>query len=498
MKIDKYINRNVLTRATGATVADDQNSVTTEKPAFTVMSDVHLHDKLSHFNRERTPERVVHAKGAGAGGYFISERDMSAYTKASLFCGGGKTTEVFVRFSTVGGEKGSADTARDPRGFAVKFYTDEGNYDIVCNNTPVFFIRDAVKFPDFIHTQKRNPITNLKDPNAVWDFFSLTPISMFQLTRLFSDFGTPDGFRHMDGHGNHSFMWYNNNKEYVWVKYHFISVQGVKNLTAAEAEKLAGENPDYATEDLYSAIAKGDYPAWDVCVQILTPEQAAKYRYNIFDVTKVVYEEDYPLIKIGRMVLNRIPTDFFNEVEQAAFCPGNLITGVSGSPDKMFNARSVMYSDAQRYRIGVNFHQLPVNAPKATPTNYQRDGAMSRLPKGNPNPNYYPNSFGGPAPDICAAPVPLEVTGTVDFHNEPVTAIDFEQPRRFYEELSALDKSHLIENICASLGKADIGIQYRQCAIFYLTSVDYATRVATCLKLNMNKVIYIASNMALA
>ena len=487
-------NNKLFTRKNGQYVYNDQDSLTTQNPSFTLLSDLQIDDKLSHFNRERIPERVVHAKGAGAYGYFTLTRDMSEYTCADVFCGSpGKKCDVFVRFSTVGGEKGSADTARDPRGFALKFYTKEGNYDIVSNNTPVFFIRDAIKFPDFIHTQKRNPKTNLKDLNAFWDFFSLTPESMFQLTRLMSNFGTPDGFRFMDGFGNHTFMWYKDSKSYVWVKYHFISCQGIKNLTDKEATELAGKNPDYATDDLYDNIKKGNYPSWDLCVQILTPEQAKSYRYNIFDVTKIIYEEDYPLIKIGTFTLNRLPEDFFNEVEQSAFCPGNFVNGIGASPDKMLNARAVSYSDAQRYRIGVNFNQLPVNMPKNEVNNYERDGIMSMLPKKDSAPNYFPNSFGGPAPAKKFTPPPLYTEkGWIARHDMPVSAIDFEQPRRFYEELSERDKDHLIENICNSLSQANISIQYRQCALFFVTSYEYGMRVSAGLGLNANKVIYLA------
>lgn len=487
--------RNLLTRSNGQVVPNDNSSVTTQSPSFTVLSDVHLHEKLSHFNRERIPERIVHAHGTGAYGTFTLTKDMSEYTCADLFNGVGKTCEVLMRFSTVGGEKGSADSARDPRGFAIKFYTKNGNYDIVANNTPVFFIRDAIKFPDFIHSQKRNPITNLPDPNAFWDFFSLNPISMFQMTRLMSNNGTPDGFRHMSGFGNHSFMWYPDSKTYYFVKYHFITNQGIKNLTAQEAEKLAGENPNAFTEDLYNNIIQGNYPSWDVCVQILTPAQAKAYKYNIFDVTKIIYEEDYPLIKIGKITLNQLPKNTFNDIEQAAFCPGNFVTGVSSGPDKMLNARTIMYSDAQRYRIGVNFNQLETNRPKSSVANYQRDGLMSSYPPPAMNsfPNYYPNSFGGEAPDPACAPPPLEVMeGLVFAHDEPVKPIDYEQPRRYYEELSASDKNHLIENICKSLSKALINIQYRQCAVCYITSKDYGTNLANCLSLNLNKVIYLA------
>lgn len=493
MKNNDYRTK-LFTRDNGDFVYDDQNSLTTKEPSFTLLHDLQIDDKLAHFNRERIPERVVHAKGAGAYGTFVLTNDMSRYTCADVFNGVGKKCDVLVRFSTVGGEKGSADTARDPRGFAIKFYTNEGNYDIVANNTPVFFIRDAIKFPDFIHTQKRHPKTNLPYTNAFWDFFSLTPESMHQLLRLMADDGTPDGFRFMNGFGNHSFMWYRDWKSYVWVKYHFISKQGRKNLTAEQATKLAGENPDYATQDLYDSIRKGNFPSWDLCVQILTPEQAKNYRFNIFDVTKIIYEEDYPLIKIGTFTLNRLPANFFTEIEQAAFCPGNFVRGIGPSPDKMLNARAVSYSDAQRYRLGINFKQLPVNKPKFEVNNYERDGLMQLEAREDTHPNYFPNSFGGPQPDPRFTPPPLKYDeGEVARFDMPVLPIDFEQPRKYYKELSLQDKENLIKNICNSLSKADINIQYRQCALFLITDTELGIKIAACLGLDSNKLSILAS-----
>jgi catalase len=302
----------------GAPVPDDQNSLTAGNPGPILMQDIHLTEKLAHFDRERIPERVVHAKGAGAHGYFEMTADVTAYTRAKLFSSVGKKTDLFVGFSTVGGEKGSADAERDPRGFAVKFYTEEGNYDLVGNNTPVFFIRDPLKFPDFIHTQKRNPQTNLKDPDMFWDFLSLTPESIHQVTILFSDRGTPRTFRNMPGFGSHTFMWYNARGEFVWIKYHFVTAQGVENLTRLEADRMKSSDPDHATRDLFDAIRRGDFPAWTLHVQIMTPEQAEHYRFDPFDVTKVWPHADYPLIPIGRMVLNRNPDNYFAEVEQSA------------------------------------------------------------------------------------------------------------------------------------------------------------------------------------
>ena len=341
---------NKLTTEVALPVTSDQASMTTgKKVGYDVLVDAYLQEKLSHFNRERIPERVVHAKGGGAHGYFEVTHDLSQYTMAKFLNKVGKKTDIFMRFSTVGGEKGSADTARDPRGFAMKFYTEDGNYDLVGNNTPIFFIRDGIKFPDFIHTQKRNPQTNLKDANMFWDFLSLTPESLHQVMRLFSNLGTPNGFRHMDGFGSHTFMWYNEEGKYVWVKYHMLTDQGVENLTAQKAEELAGSNPDYSVQDLFNAIEKGDYPSWKVYVQIMQPEDAATYKVDPFDVTKTWYEEDYPLIPLGKIVLNRNPVNFFAEVEQVAFSPGHFVPGIWTSPDKLLQARVMSYQDAHRY-----------------------------------------------------------------------------------------------------------------------------------------------------
>ena len=321
-------DKGILTTNFGMPVDDDQNSLTAGIPGPVLMQDVHLLEKLSHFDRERIPERVVHAKGAGAYGYFEVTADVTKYTKAKFLSQVGKRTEVFDRFSTVGDMKGSADAERDPRGFAVKFYTEEGNYDMVGNNTPVFFIRDPLKFPDFIHTQKRHPATNLKDPDMFWDFLSLTPESIHQVTILFSDRGTPKTFRHMNGYSSHTFKWYNDKGEYFWVQYHFKTEQGIQNLTREEAEIMKGKDPDHATRDLYEAIKRGDYPSWRLEVQIMTPEEAESYRFDPFDITKVWPHADYTPITIGRMVLNRNPENYFAEVEQAAFSPPILCQGL--------------------------------------------------------------------------------------------------------------------------------------------------------------------------
>jgi catalase len=407
----------------------------------------------------------------------------------------GKRTEVFARFSTVGGEKGSADSARDPRGFAVKFYTEEGNYDMTGNNTPVFFIRDPLKFPDFIHTQKRNPSTNTKDPDMFWDFLSLTPESIHQVTILFSDRGTPKNFRHMNGYSSHTFKWYNAKGEYFWVQYHFKTAQGIQNLTREEADRLAGEDPDHATRDLYEAIERGEYPAWNVNVQIMTPEQAKDYRFDIFDITKVWPHGDFPLIPIGRMVLNRNPKNHFAEVEQAAFSPGNFVPGIGASPDKMLQARIVSYHDAHIYRLGTNYQLLPVNAPKAaTMNNYQRDGHMRFDANGEGGPNYYPNSFGGPEPDAAAGEPPFEVEGMAARHAYTHPNDDFVQAGALYSKvMTDEDRAHLVGNIVSHLCGAQKRIQLRQTALFYKAAPDYGKRVAKGLGLDLKEVQRLAT-----
>jgi len=479
-----------LTTSFGKPVGDDQNSLTVGSPGYTLMSDVHLAEKLAHFNRERIPERVVHAKGAGAHGYFEVTHDVTKYTCAKFLSKVGMKTDVFARFSTVGGEKGSADAERDPRGFAVKFYTEEGNYDMTGNNTPVFFIRDPLKFPDFIHTQKRNPATNAPDPDMFWDFLSLTPESLHQVTILFSDRGTPAGFRNMNGYSSHTFKWYNAKGEVYWVQYHFKTEQGIQNLTREEATRLAGEDPNHATNDLYAAIEKGKFPAWRVCVQIMPAKDAAKYRWNICDITKVWPHKDYPLIEIGRMTLNRNPANYFAEVEQSAFNPGSFVPGIGSSPDKMLQARVISYHDAHLYRLGPNYQLLPINAPKACKAaNYQRDGYMRLDENGGGGPNYWPNSMGGPEPDPTVAEPPIDLEGQAARHPQEVTDEDFFQPGELYRRvMTDMDREHLVGNIVAHLGNAQKRIQFRQTALFFKADPDYGRRVAKGLKLDVKQV----------
>ncbi|EIT85579.1 catalase [Fictibacillus macauensis ZFHKF-1] len=478
-------NNKHLTTSWGAPVGDNQNSMTAGSRGPTLIQDVHLLEKLAHFNRERVPERVVHAKGAGAHGYFEVTNDVSNYTKADLFNGLGKQTPLFIRFSTVAGENGSADTVRDPRGFAVKFYTEEGNYDIVGNNTPVFFIRDAIKFPDFIHTQKRDPQTHLKNPTAVWDFWSLSPESLHQVSILMSDRGIPATFRHMHGFGSHTFKWVNKAGEGFWVKYHFKTEQGVKNLSPDLAAKLAGENPDYHTEDLFNAIEKGEHPSWRLCVQIMPLEDANTYRFDPFDVTKVWSQKDYPLIEVGRMVLNKNPENYFAEVEQATFSPGTLVPGVEVSPDKMLQGRLFAYADAHRYRVGANHQALPINAPKNGVHNYQRDGQMRFDSNGGRSVYYEPNSFDGPqeSPENKQTPYPVEGNADAvgyDHHDHYTQAGDL------YRLLTKDERTRLVHNVVEAMKPVALEkIKLRQIQHFYKADPEYGTRVAEGLGLSV-------------
>jgi catalase len=484
-----------MTTSHGKPVDNDMNTLTAGKMGPALIEDIHLLDKMAHFDRERIPERVVHAKGAGAHGYFEVTHDVTKYTCAKFLSEIGKKTDVFARFSTVGGEKGSADSERDPRGFAVKFYTEEGNYDFVGNNTPVFFIRDPLKFPDFIHTQKRHPATNLKDPDMFWDFLSLTPESVHQVTVLFSDRGTPLSYRNMNGYSGHSFMWYNKQNEYFWTKLHFKTEQGAKNLTRAEAVELAGKDPDHATRDLYNSIKNGKFPAWKVYVQVMKPEDAGNYRFHPFDITKVWPHGDYPLIPVGRMVLNRNPENYYAEVEQSAFSPGSLVPGIAPSPDKMLQGRLFSYHDTHRHRLGPNYHLIPINTPKNAPEyNNQRDAAMRVDDNGGGSYHYYPNSFGGPEPDPKAASPAYEISGLAARHPIDHPQDDFVQAGELYRKvMTKEDREHLVGNIMAHLKGAQKRIQFRQTALFYLADKDYGQQVAGGLGLDIKKVEKLAA-----
>ncbi|MDP4228845.1 MAG: catalase [Bacteroidota bacterium] len=382
-----------LTTASGRPYVEHEDTMSVGPRGPLLLQDYILHEKMAHFNRERIPERVVHAKGTGAFGTFTVTHDITKYTKAKIFSKIGKETRMLIRFSTVGGEKGSADTERDPRGFAIKFYTEDGNWDLVGNNTPVFFIKDAKKFSDFIHTQKRDPETNLKSPTMIWDFWSLNPESLHQVLILMSDRGTPDGHRHMDGFGSHTFSLINSKNERVWVKFHFKTAQGIKNFTNESAAAMRGIDPDYSQRDLVEAIKKGDFPKWAMKIQVMTAEQAKNFRWNPFDLTKIWPHSEFPLIDVGVMELNEMPENYFAQVEQSAFAPAHVVDGIGYSPDKMLQGRLLSYPDAHRYRLGANYEQIPVNRCPFTVSNYERDGSMRIDGNGGNKPNYYPNSF---------------------------------------------------------------------------------------------------------
>jgi catalase len=479
-----------LTTTAGRPVGDNQNSLTVGPRGPIVFEDFQLFEKMAHFNRERIPERVVHAKGSGAYGYFVcTNPEMPKYTTAKLFSAVGKRTPTFLRFSTVGGEKGSADTERDPRGFALKFYTEEGNWDLVGNNTPVFFLRDPLKFGDFIHTQKRDPQTNLKSPTMVWDFFSLSPESLHQVTILFSDRGTPDGYRHMDGFSSHTFSLINSKNELFYVKWHFKTKQGIKNFTGEEADAMRGKDPDYSQRDLFTAIQKGDFPKWRVAVQIMPEKEADTYHINPFDLTKVWPHKDYPLIEVGELVLDRNPENYFAEVEQAAFDPKNVVPGMGYSPDKMLQGRLISYPDAQRYRIGVQFESLPVNRPQCPMHTYHRDGAMRFDGNSGSAPNYEPNSFNGPVEDPAYRERPRTITGTIDRHNHRSDSDYYTQPGNLFRLMTPDARKRLIGNIVGSMSSVPRQIQERQILHFYKADPNYGRGVAEGLGRNIEEVV---------
>lgn len=442
--------KKTLTTAGGHPVSQNQHSITAGPRGPVLLQDFHLIEKLAHFNRERVPERVVHAKGSGAYGTFTVTQDISKYSRAAVFSKVGKRTDVFLRFSTVAGEKGSADTERDPRGFAVKFYTDEGIWDVVGNNTPVFFERDPLKFPDFIHSQKRDPQTGYKNPFRMWDYWAKSPEGLHQMTTLFSDRGIPDGYRFMHGFGSHTFSFWNKQGDRFWIKFHFKSMQGIKNLTPERATELAGKDPDYAGRDLFEAIEKGQFPKWRMMIQVMPEKDAETYHINPFDLTKVWPHKDYPLQEVGILELNRNPQNYFAEVEQAAFSPSNLPPGIGASPDKMLQARLFAYPDAQRYRIGANYQHLPVNRPKNEMNSYQRDGAM-RFDGNGVADNYEPNGFGGPAQDESFAEPPLRISGDAARYDAHKGNDEYTQAGDLYRLMSKEERDRLTSVIAGTM-----------------------------------------------
>jgi len=486
-------NKKKLTTASGIPYAENENSMTVGPRGPILLQDFILHEKMAHFNRERIPERVVHAKGSGAYGTFTVMRDISKYTRAKIFERVGKQTKVFLRFSTVGGEKGSADTERDPRGFALKFYTEEGNWDLVGNNTPVFFVKDPKKFSDFIHTQKRDPYTNCKSATMMWDFWSLNPESLHQVTILMSDRGTPYGYRHMDGFGSHTFSMINDKNERVWVKFHFKTQQGIKNFTDAEAGEMRGKNPDFAQHDLLTNIDAGNFPKWDLKIQVMTEAEAKTYHWNPFDLTKVWPHADFPLIHVGELELNKNPDNYFAHVEQSAFAPAHVVDGIGYSPDKMLQGRLLSYPDAHRHRLGGNYEQIPVNRCPFAVNNYERDGQMRVDGNGGSAANYFPNSFD----DIVADPAYKEPswdlgTGAADWYDRNAEGENdhYTQPGNLYRLMSDQAKHDLVTNIVNSMSgidgpKKDL-IVNRQLCHWFRADIGLGMAIAKGLQLDMD------------
>ncbi|MCX7114528.1 MAG: catalase [Gammaproteobacteria bacterium] len=466
-----------MTTQAGVPVGDNQNSLTAG-PRGPVLVDYQLMERMAHFNRERVPERVVHAKGAGAYGVFKVTKALQAYTRAKLFSKAGNECEMFIRFSTVAGEVGSADTARDPRGFACKFYTEEGNWDLVGNNTPVFFVRDPLKFQDFIHSQKRHPATGMRDNTMQWDFWSLSPESLHQVTILFSDRGIPSSYRHMNGYSSHTYSFWNAAGERFWVKWHFKTMQGIQCLTNEEASVIAGTDLDYHRRDLHSAIEKKQFPSWLVQVQIM-PEAAAKtYHIHPFDLTKVWPHKDYPPIDVGVLTLNRNPENYFAEVEQAAFEPANTPPGMGASPDKMLQARLLSYPDAHRYRIGVNYGALPVNKPRCPVHTYHRDGHMSFDGNEGGHVNYQPNSFHGPIDNPADIEPPLALSGDAYRYDHHQGNDDYQQAGDLFRLMPPKQQDLLIHNLVNAMRSVPKPIQLRQIAHFLKADQNYGKRVA--------------------
>jgi len=466
-----------LTTSAGIPVGDNQNSLTAGPRGPLLVQDWQLFEKHAHFNRERIPERVVHAKGSGAYGIFAVTHDITKYTKAKIFSEVGKKTECLVRFSTVAGERGAADAERDVRGFAVKFYTEEGNWDLVGNNTPVFFVRDPYKFSDFIHTQKRDPKTNLRSTTAMWDFWSLSPESLHQITILFSDRGLPRSFRHVNGYGSHTYSFINAKNERYWVKFHFKTMQGIQNLTDEEAARIVGQDRESHQRDLFDAIQRGEFPKWRVKVQIMTEAEAERTPYNPFDLTKVWPHGDFPLRDVGIMELNRNPENYFAEIEQSAFSPANVVPGISHSPDKMLQFRIFSYADAHRYRLGVNYESLPVNRPRCPVDTYHRDGQMRIDENGGGSVNYEPNSFDGPVDDARFKEPPLRISGDADRYDHRASNDDYTQAGNLYRLLPADEREHLHRAIAGAMAGVPKEIIDRQLAHFAKADKAYADGV---------------------
>jgi catalase len=466
----------------GTPAPDNDHSMTAGSAGPILQQDRYMFEKMQQFNRERVPERVVHAKGSAAYGYFEVTDDVTQWCRADFLSEVGKKTNTFLRFSTVAGEQGSPDTWRDPRGFALKFYTEHGNYDMVGNNTPVFFVRDPIKFSDFIHSQKRDPRSGLRDETRMWDFWSLSPESLHQVLWLMGDRGVPRTFRHLNGYSSHTYRWVNAGGEAFWVKYHFKTDQGIEYFTQEEADEMAGEDPDFHRKDLFQAIEAGDYPSWSLKVQIMPEADAAGYRFNPFDLTKVWPHGDYPLHDVGRLVLDRNPENFFAETEQSAFEPGNMVPGIEPSPDKMLQNRLISYADTHRHRIGPNYARVPVNCPMhATNDTQNRDGAMRTDGNHGARENYSPNSFDDPAADGTWNESGFDVGGLIGRHDYVRHSEDSEsaQPTNFWNMLRDDERERLVGNIAGHLGEVTHeDIRKRSLEYLAMASDELSSRVA--------------------
>ena len=471
-----------LTTNSGMPIAQNQHSLTAGERGPVLIQDIQLLEKLAHFNREKIPERIVHAKGYGAHGVFTVTHDISNYTRAKIFESVGKETRVFARFSTVAGEKGTADTERDPRGFALKFYTEEGVWDLVGNNTPVFFERDPLKFPDFLHSQKRDPVKGYKDPRRMWEYWAKSPANMHQITILFSDRGIPDGFRHMNGYGSHTYSFWNYKNERYWVKFHFKTEQGIKNILPEKAIELAGSDPDYAGRDLHEAIEHKNFPKWNLQIQIINEDEAQDMKINPFDLTKIWPHTDYPLIDVGFLELNQNPSNYFKEVEQSAFSPSHLVPGIAASPDKMLQARLFAYPDAQRYRLGVNYQELDINKSISEVRNYQQDGFMNNT-RVDERDNFEPNDFNGPTQVSSFEEPPLKVNGNIARYDSHKDNDDYTQAGDLYRLLPEDEKDRLTSNIVSCMNNLDK--ETKELMIVHFTKCDKDYGYSVYKKLNI-------------
>ena len=482
-------NKEKLTTAAGAPVADNQNVMTAGPRGPMLIQDVWFLEKLAHFDREVIPERRMHAKGSGAYGTFVVTHDITKYTKAKIFSEIGKKTDLFVRFSTVAGERGAADVERDIRGFAIKFYTEEGNWDLVGNNTPVFFLRDPLKFPDLNHAVKRDPRTNMRSAKNNWDFWTSLPEALHQVTITMSDRGIPLSYRHMHGFGSHTFSMINDKNERVWVKFHLVCQQGIETLTDEEAEKITGKDREAHQRDLYESIEKGDYPRWKMFIQVMTEEQALNMPYNHFDLTKVWYKKDFPLIEVGYLELNRNPENYFAEVEQSAFNPANIVPGIGFSPDKMLQGRLFSYGDAQRYRLGVNHNQIPVNAPRCPFNSYHRDGQMRVNNNAGSTLGYEPNSYGKWQEQPEYKEPPLALNGAADHWNFREDDNDYyTQPGKLFRLMSPEQKKVLFENTARSMGDIPKEIKLRHISNCYKADPEYGQGLAEVLGISIDEI----------